>query len=537
MATPLLTEQESPSSRRDDRQDDVPDHDDLLPDASVLEERLPPWMRASRRVAGWTAVIGILFLFMNYRPLWHTDLWGHLAYGRVIWQTGGIPQTEPLIPLARGVPFIDTQWLSQLIGYGLATAFDVEGLKFAYGLAIAACAALLLVGFYQRTQRAWLALLGLVAFLWVEWQQIAIIRPQLAGMICFTFLLSVLARRSPARWQWYAVPLLFVVWANLHGSFIVGLALLACFCLGRAIDVIRHSGRWLSPFRDQRTRDYFLLTELAAVAALVNPYGLGLYLEVLTFGRSPNLADIVEWQPLHLRMAQAQAAAVLALALTFLYRLTPRRVQAAEVLALIGLGIAALWTSRLLAWWAPVAAYVFVLHGDAIWTRRRRRRPKHDELARSGRWTVVTAAVLWIGFALTPLGGRLLHGQTVDLEKALSPFTPIGATNYLKEHPPKGLVFNTYEWGDYLLWAGPSDIQVFLNSHAHLVPTEVWRHYMDITQVASGWDQWLDRYGVNTLVLDKTYRMALIRTLKQTPEWRTAYEDERSAVFVRKKPI
>ncbi|HID24571.1 MAG TPA: hypothetical protein EYP14_19530, partial [Planctomycetaceae bacterium] len=285
MATPLLTEQESPSNRHARDHDGVPGHGDPLPDASVLEERLPVWMRLSRRAAGWTTMIGVLFLFMNYRPLWHTDLWGHLAYGRIIWRTGGLPETEPLMPLARGVPFIDTQWLSQLIGYGVATALGVEGLKFAYGLAIAACAVLLLVSFQRRTRRTWLALLGLLAFLGVAWQQIAIIRPQLAGMICFTFLLAVLARRSPARWHWCAVPLLFVLWANLHGSFVVGLGLLASFCLGRAIDVIRHTGHWLSPFRDRRTRDSFLLTELAAGAALINPYGLGLYLEVLTFGR------------------------------------------------------------------------------------------------------------------------------------------------------------------------------------------------------------------------------------------------------------
>ncbi len=61
--------------------------------------------------------IGLAFLALSSLPLWHTDLWGHLAYGRFIWQAGSIPATEPFMPLSRGVELVDTAWLSQVIGF------------------------------------------------------------------------------------------------------------------------------------------------------------------------------------------------------------------------------------------------------------------------------------------------------------------------------------------------------------------------------------------------------------------------------------
>src|SRR3990172_4798801 len=99
-----------------------------LPDASQLEDRMPEWLKAPRRVFVVTAVLGVVYCVLNYRPLWHTDLWGHLAYGRLIWQTRSIPETEPFLPLAVGVRLVDTAWLGQWIGYAVYRGFGLTGL-------------------------------------------------------------------------------------------------------------------------------------------------------------------------------------------------------------------------------------------------------------------------------------------------------------------------------------------------------------------------------------------------------------------------
>lgn len=145
--------------------------------------------------------------------------------------------------------------------------------------------------------------------------------------------------------------------------------------------------------------------------------------------------------------------------------------------------------------------------------------------------------LIWIFFAYSPLGMRLVHHKEPDPARALSNNTPLGIVAWLNEHPPQGLVFNPYEWGDYLLWAGPAELQIFLNSHAHLVPAEVWTHYLAVMDQTVEGAEVLRRYGVNTVILDAEYRSSLIRKMKDDPEWKLAYEDNRGAVFQRKRSI
>lgn len=507
-----------------------------LPDASSLQDRVPEGIKAPRVLAVMTLAVGALYWFCNYRPLWHTDLWGHLSYGRHIWQAGRLPLTEPLMPLAKGVHFVGTEWLSQLLGYAVMKSAGVAGLQALYALSISLCAVLLLAMIHRRTHRAAFSLLGLVAFLWGEWQQLLIVRPQLAGLVCFLVLLTRLTERRPSRWDWAIIPATVALWANLHGSFVVGIGLVGCFCAGRAIDLLRKTRSPRAVWRDGEVRRTLLLTELAAAAALLNPYGVQLYAEVLTFSSNPNLAVLLDWQPLHLRMAQGQAMAAIALALMLVYRLTPRRITATEVLLLVGLGLAAMWTSRLIVWWAPIAAWCLAVHASAVW-KSFRRHPAAAPSPRNGRWTVVTVGLVWIFFAYTPFGLQLLHGRAPDIRKAVSPLTPIDAVEYLQKHPPQGQVFNTYEWGDYLLWAGPPDVQVFVASHAHLIPTDVWRHYLEVSEGGSGWDATLDLYGVNTVVVDPIAQAALVRRLREHEQWKLGFENRRSVVFHRREPI
>jgi hypothetical protein len=294
------------------------------------------------------------------------------------------------------------------------------------------------------------------------------------------------------------------------------------------MDALRH---------DSRLRRLVLLTELSVAATLINPYGLYLYREVWAFGSNPNLTSLTEWQPLEIRSWLGGTTLALIAMLAILCRMTPRRIPAWEPITLIALAAASLWSSRMSAWLAPVASYLLVIHAHAVWRAWRHAPFIPAPSPRAGLWTVATLGLVWIFFGYSPLGLRLIHGHEPKLERAASDYTPLGAVEYLREFPPVGQVFNIYEWGDYLLWAGPHGIKIFVNSHAHAVPEEVWAHYLRVIHLESGWQEVLDRYGVNTVVVDRAVREALIRELKSDPAWSVGYEDHVSTVFVRKQPI
>jgi hypothetical protein len=512
------------------------------PDLSVLEDRAPEWAKLSRRTAILTAICCFLFLACSYQPLWHTDVWGHLSYGRWIWQHEVLPQTEPLLPLCEGVPFVDTAWLSQLIGYGMNQAFGTAGLQFLFAATIVACCVMIGGAVLRRTGSLAWAIVAVATFTVVDYQQLIIARPQHAGLVCFVVTLMLLTAETWSKWTWIGLPVLFAAWANLHGSFPMGLLLIACFAAGRAFDVYRRTGQFVAVIKDTNVRRYVLAFQLAAIATLLNPYGLRIDLEILKISGNRNLQDLVDWDALTLRMMQGKTAAAAVLALIIAYRLSPRRVSTANALALAVFGCGALWSSRIIVWWAPLVAYELALHGAAITARIRDRVPAAKP---SGLCSVASVGLVWIAFAYSPFGIRVLHGAPPTAEAAalrfrhsVSPQTPIDATAYLQANPPKGLVFNTYEWGDYLLWAGPEGAQWFVASHAHLIPREVWEDYLRIASASPEWDRKLDRYGVNTIVIDQAGRHDLIRLLKEAgSHWTLDYEDRTAAIFVRKKPI
>ncbi len=154
--------------------------------------REPTWLHC--RMGTFALFVGLaaLFVYLRHRPLWHTDLWGHLAYGRLIVAQRTIPATEPLLPLCQGVPFVDFSWLSEVIGYAAESWRGVEALQFLYASAVIIGVGLLGLCTLRKTGSAAAAALAAALYAWVDWQQLAIMRPQLAGSACFlgVFLLS-----------------------------------------------------------------------------------------------------------------------------------------------------------------------------------------------------------------------------------------------------------------------------------------------------------------------------------------------------------
>ena len=211
---------------------------------ATLEDHVPMALRFPRVLAGFVALIGAVYWCYSFQRLHHTDLWGHLAYGRLLCHDARSAGDRTLDAAGRR---------SAVRRHGLAGAgagLPGSGPLGAAGSAVSACGGHRRVpgiaglrGFYRRTRSFAISAAGLALFETLNWYQFQIVRPQMAGLVCFVLLLALLTAR---RWRpvyWGAIPLTIAVWANLHGSFVVGLVLMACACLGRTIDVWRRTGK------------------------------------------------------------------------------------------------------------------------------------------------------------------------------------------------------------------------------------------------------------------------------------------------------
>ncbi len=511
----------------------------FLPAAQDRSGGRRPWYAVRAGTAIYVIALSISFAILSRVPLWHTDLWGHLQYGEIICTRQALPKTDPIMPLASKSRLVDSAWLSQVIAYQVFDHVGLAGLQCLYAGSITACCAILIWIGVRRARGVIVCLAAAGILIALQWQQLPVIRPQLAGAVCFLILLAALSQRHYSRILYSLVPGLMMLWANLHGSFIMGLGLLGCFALGRAVDVIRRSRRIVAAGHDRRTRRLFLLLLCAALAVLVNPYGADLYVHAFTFSQNPNLKDLIEWQRLSLASVQVQwfVAAVLLL-LPLLYW-SPRRKSTAEILLLAGLGAATVWTSRMIVWFAPVAAYVVLLHGGALWNRLLRgQNVKPTDRAR-GAWTILSATGIMIAAAMSPWGRLIWTDRQSEIRTAVSQQTPVAAAEFLLNHRRPGQIFNTYEWGDYLSWVGHQHGErwpIFVASHAHLVPRSVWVDYMATISAPADWETRLQRYDVRTVVIDHLHRQALIARLRAADGWTPVFEDDVAVIFVRNEP-
>lgn len=487
---------------------------------------------------GWAAALAAAlpaFLF----PLYNPDLFWHLLAGRWIWQHGSLPYAEFLSFSMPGRPWLDFEWLSQLLFYGL---YSLGGFWALYALKVflvQLCwlvfdAALRLNGLGRGARAAGLLAWALSALAWSD------IRPELFSLLFFTVCLWRLEALRldliEPRWpQWLETAALFALWSNLHAGFPAALTLIAIYAVGEII-----AGR---PRRAARTA---VAMVAGAAGALANPYGAGPYRVALEhFKVRADLAlYIAEWHPmspdnpLHWPFYGLLALAVLAAAarLAEPYRGPAhwrRPVAWAPLLACGHFASNALMHARMSAFFGIVAALFLAIVADEA-----RGWPKRIMLAAAAGGLVF---VVW----LTPR----LRWNAVFNDK----FVPRRAAEFMARQEPALAplrLFNQWEWGGYLAWRLRPWLRVFSDgryvfhellaeeSRASESP-ETWREFMRRRQLDGALVPNRDsqmpmtrRYADGT---EKTFMRPWYISYFPKDEWALVYWDDQALLFIARK--
>ncbi|HTE66115.1 MAG TPA: hypothetical protein VK736_07635, partial [Candidatus Binatia bacterium] len=218
-------------------------------------------------------------------PLAAIDLAYHLRAGDIMFDTHAILRTDVFTAAAYGRPWLNQQWLAQII---MTTAFGLGGW---FGLvALRAFLEALVLTFVflacraagAATKRAaWLTLTGGVMLTFAFK-----LRPQLFGMICFAVTAWLVARRrTHPEGVWLVIPIT-VLWANLHGSFFLAPLLLGLACV---------EDRWA---RGRVSRTLLLAGFGSLLATMVNPYGYRVWSYAVGLATNHVIRNsIEEWGP------------------------------------------------------------------------------------------------------------------------------------------------------------------------------------------------------------------------------------------------
>lgn len=460
-------------------------------------------------------------------PMDSGDAWWTLAAGAWMVAHGTLLVVDPFNSAPAVAGQVNVQWLAQLVYIGLYGLGGVALVLAATAAVATAAYAIVLAAVYHATRRLRLSCaLTLVAYALGSTNMAPRAQTLVFGLFA-TFLLAVVHARQRGSDRWlHVLPLVTLVWANLHGSFVLGLLLLACETTGTAVS----TRSW------RATRPYLAAFAACTLAACVTPFGVGSLRNLATVGGDPIVRDLMtEWRPASVTLFEGATFFLSVAALGCLVLRSPARLAAADWLMLASFGWLALSAVRSVVWWGMVITCVAAPLAAALPAVAAARAPSR---AREQPWlnyTIGAAVVLLFGFSLPWLKDLdpLLPAPKRGL---VAGETPLGVSQFLRAHTYAGVMLNYQGWGGYFDWAVWPTHQPFVDVRVEIHPARVWLDYLTMVGAGPGWRELLDTYGVGYAVLNKSEQPALVSALRAETTWRCAYEDEAAVVLTRTPP-
>jgi hypothetical protein len=459
----------------------------------------------ARAALPWLAGAGVylLLLALGARLLYDPDSYSHIAVGRWILAHGAVPVTDPFSFSMHGAHWIAFEWLSEVI---YASVYALAGWPGVVVLAAAAIALsfALMLRFLLRDLAPTPALLLLLAALALLAPHM-LARPHVLTLPVMVAWAAALVRSMDerARPPYWALPLL-TLWANLHGSVVLGVGLIGPAALEALLQEDKHAWprivlRWL-PFG-----------ALAVVAACLTPYGPGpLLVPLTTLGLGHALTTIVEWRPQdfgHFGTFEF----LLLLGMFGLSRgVKLPLVRVLVVLGLLHFSLAQVRNTDLLAMLAPL--YLAAPLARQI----KMQRDAHAAGAARG-FVLAAAAAIVVATGLALM--RPVHPDQYNTPRAA-----ITATDL--EHA--GPVLNDYRFGGYLIFAG---IPTFIDGRGELFGGKFIERYNRDLSLADLPDflKLLDQYKIRaTLLSPDTPAVKLL-------DWQRVYGDKVAVVHERRE--
>lgn len=454
-----------------------------------------------------------LLLGLFSSAIFDSDFWWHLATGRYIAQTHRLPVPDPFAYTTAhaGAAYpgeqvtrhfnLTHEWLSQVLLYGAYSLGGFAGVVLWRALLLIILCGLVGCIVWRRTAGFYraLAAAGACAFLMASTG----FRTDRPYLISFDLLAVTLVILESRRRLWL-LPIVMLFWANCHGGFFLG-----WLAIGAYMVAVRPLSRPL-----------YIWGGAAILISGLNPNGFEIVPVLLAYRSSFLTSKLLEWaapplwppQPFSILLVLAFAAIVYA-------RRTARLSDWLLLAAFTAAALTAMRNIPLIAIFAPVVVFTY-------W-------PWKQPLARLAQFAAAGALCAGIAFGTA-------RGDFFQLRAATWKY-PQTAADFLVAHRLPGPIFNTYEWGGYLIWRLWPEYRVFIDGRA--LSENVFRDYGSIlyNHPDPGRptpEHLLDRYGIQTVIMNGfEYSTGLLYTqatvLAAQPGWRLVYRDAQALIFTR----
>jgi hypothetical protein len=474
------------------------------------------------RIFGMTSVacvvLAVFVFFCVPRGISDPDIWWHLRDAQILVSSHRFITHDLFSYTAAGAAWMNHEWLAELPFYA---GWAIDGVKGVYTVTLLAVECIMFSIFalaYARSRSLGMSLLVTIIAALLSTVSYGP-RTLLFGWICLMVELAILQaaeRRSSLVW-W--LPALYVVWVNTHGSWVIGLVLLAAYILARAF---RFQAGLLSSdgLGPGRLGPLVLAGVLSIAALFANPYGWRLvaYPFNLAFHQKLNIANVEEWRSLdfHSPRGKIMLASLVALAL---WQLVRQRAWKLDEVAFLAIGIySALTYSRFLFLFAILAAPIIAA---------KLARPAAAPARLPAGRPLLNAAFMLVLAGL--VFGQLRHRAPVPRPDA--PVYPSAAAMEALGKVPRGAhVLNDYRWGGFIIWHQPT-LPVFIDSRVDIFEYNgTFKDYLDIVHL-NGSLQLLDRHEIRYVFFPASE--PLVYLLQHTAGWKTDFANGKVVLLER----
>ena len=487
-------------------------------------------------------VITLLVLIMAARMPLDTDLWWHLRAGEWTVQHATPIINDYFSNSVPGISWTNHSWLSEVIFYLVYKGAGFGGIT-ALTSALAAGSMVLV---YKQMEgqallKAFLVVLAsaVAAFVWVP-------RPELFSLVLLGWLGYVLYEfkwnHKKILWQ---IPLIFLLWGNLHGGYPLGLLLMIATIGGETLNLILcFEGREIYDWREILELGGWGL--VAILALLVNPNGFQILAVPFQTVSLPVLQRLIqEWASPDFHDISQQVFLLALFIGIFSIGISGRRLDATDAAILIGFGYMAFLARRNFGPFAVAAIPVISRHLQPAldeWLARLRKQPNFTyywarqtnkeadavEAAFPARLrTVINVgliAVLGLAFVI-----KLFWVSDNDLiQKTIADGNPVAAINWLTANRPSGKLLNEYNSGGYLVWT-LRDYPVFVDGRTDMYGDKLIQDWIALVEADKGWESLMKKYEIGIVMVDPG--RPLVNAL-ETNGWKKVFEDSRAVILL-----
>jgi hypothetical protein len=488
-----------------------------------------------KKVLLYASVVAIVYVltFLTHSPDY--DLWARLAVGSIFVQTGSVLHHDIFSYVPTKAHWIDHEWGSGVIFYSAVKLFGGSGIFILKAVLILMILLLIIriTTMKQNGKSPGVVYLMLLAFALFPGFA-AVIRCQMFTYLFFTlwlYLLEVIRTTGNRKYLW-VFPVTMVIWANLHGGFIVGIGLVAMYAIGEFLN-------------RKNPKQFILLLLIVVLVTLLNPYGLEYWKYIIDASLMPR-PTIPEWHPIRL---DGPFQMIMGLKVHYL--------SGFLVIVLLTLAVVAKriinkekqdWTRMVLG---GVLLYIgirhqrhvvfFIIAASALYYNEfvKLFDPVKKSIGKklSGKSKkLLTTAKNYSGYVLlfvivlriTPFLGFNLIMNPKEY--------PYCSMEFVRQNAISGNLATTFTWGSYAFWKLYPQCKVLIDGRYEEVYSDsVFRETTLFSMKQGAWPRVLHKYPPDVIIVPKWLYQPV--DLQNIPDWDLAYQDFVSVVLLPKDKI